>query len=62
LVFTVVVPLALSIWATRANPWPDVDDPDVRFWFVVCAIALPIFVAAMVLLVVPADPRCDGGL
>ena len=57
-IFTVLVPLAASILATRAYPWPDVDDPDVRFWFVVTAIALPILVAFFVLLVVPADPAC----
>ena len=61
-IFTVLLPLGLSIWATRAHPWPDVDDPDIRFWFIACAIALPIVVALIVLLVVPADPSCDGGL
>jgi len=61
-IFTVLVPLALSILATRLYPWPDIDDPDVRFWFLVGTIALPIFVAVIVLLIVPADASCAGRL
>lgn len=58
-IVTIALPLVLIIFATRDWPYPDVRDPDVRFWYCVCAIGLPILVVILVLIGVHPDPKCS---